>query len=333
MTTPGKASLLLLSCLFIIIFYTCCLNSHSGAELQTPVEKNGQLSINGAYMVNQEGKPITLRGMSLFWSQWMGKYYNYDCIKWLRDDWHCEVVRAALGVGSDIGYMAFPEVEMKKITEVIEAGIKLGIYIVVDWHSHFAERTTGEAVSFFSRIAEDYGEYPNIIYEVYNEPLNVSWDTVVKPYAEQVIAAIRKYDKNNIVIVGTPRWSQDVDIAAQNPIDDQNVAYAFHFYASTHKQLFRDKCQVAIDSGLALWVSEFGTCFSDGDGAINYEELNTWMDFMKKNKISWCNWSVADKEETSSILKPNADPRGNWPDDMLTESGLLIRNILSEKGD
>lgn len=333
MTTLRKASLFLLSCLFLPIFYAGSLNSRSKTDLQTPVDKNGQLSISGVYMVNQEGKPVALRGMSLFWSQWMGKYYNYDCIKWLRDDWHCEVVRAALGVESDSGYLAFPENEMKKVTEVIEAGIKLGIYIVVDWHSHFAEKSTEEAISFFSRIAEDYGEYSNIIYEIYNEPLNVSWDSVVKPYAEQVIAAIRKVDKDNLVIVGTPRWSQDVDIAAQNPINDKNVAYAFHFYASTHKQLFRDKCQVAVDSGLALWASEFGTCFSDGDGDINYEELSAWMDFMKKNKISWCNWSVADKKETSSILKPGANPGGKWPEDMLTESGLLIRQILTQKED
>lgn len=280
-------------------------------------------------MVNQNDNPVALRGMSLFWSQWMGKYYNYDCIKWLRDDWNCDVIRAALGIGSDSGYLAFPDIEMKKITEVIDAGIELGIYVVVDWHSHFAERSTDAAVIFFSKIAEEYGGYPNIIYEIYNEPLIVSWDTIIKPYSETVIAAIRKFDPDNIIIVGTPRWSQDVDVAAKNPIAGRNIAYAFHFYASTHKQNFRDKCQVAIDSGLALWASEFGTCFSDGDGDINYEELTAWMNFMNKYKISWCNWSVADKPETSSILKPNADPRGGWSTDMLTESGILIREILT----
>ncbi len=308
----------------VVLFITCQTNS------PTPVGENGHLSINGTYMVNQDGKPIALKGMSLFWSQWEGQFYNYDCIKWLRDDWNCSVIRAAMGAEADSGYIEFPDIELEKIKEVIDAGIKLGIYIVVDWHSHYAEKSTNEAVEFFSIIAEEYGEYPNIIYEIYNEPLDVSWDTVVKPYSETLIEAIRANDPDNIILVGTPRWSQDVDSAAQNPIQAENIAYTFHFYASTHKQSYRDKCQVAIDSGLALWASEFGTCFSDGNGDINREELTAWMDFMDDNKISWCNWSVADKEETASILKPNADPDGNWPEAMLTESGVLIRNILTQ---
>ena len=120
------------------------------------------------------------------------KYYKYDVVKWLRDDWNCNIIRAAMAVETNSGYLVFPEVEMKKIKEVIEAGKQLGIYIIVDWHSHFAEKSTDEAVKFFSMIAEEYGDYPNIIYEIYNEPLAVSWDTIVKPYSETVISAIRK---------------------------------------------------------------------------------------------------------------------------------------------
>ena len=37
-------------------------------------------------------------------------------------------------------------------------------------------------------MAKKYGKHPNIIYEIYNEPLVVSWDDVIKPYAENVIA-------------------------------------------------------------------------------------------------------------------------------------------------
>ena len=79
-------------------------------------------------------------------------------------------------------------------------------------------------------MAKKYGKHPNIIYEIYNEPLKISWDTVIKPYAEKVIEAIRKIDKNNIIVVGTPHWSQDVDNASENPIKGyKNIAYTLHF--------------------------------------------------------------------------------------------------------
>ena len=47
----------------------------------------------------------------------MAKYYNTDCLEWLRDDWKCTVVRAAMGVESG-GYLTNPIVEKNKIIEV-----------------------------------------------------------------------------------------------------------------------------------------------------------------------------------------------------------------------
>ncbi len=291
------------------------------------VEKNGLLRVSGNRIVNQHGDTVALHGMSLFWSQWMGKYYNESCIDWLVKDWNSEVVRAALGVEQN-GYLKKAEREEKKISTVVDAAIDRGIYVIIDWHSHHAEKETEKAVEYFSRMSSQYGDYPNVIYEIYNEPLKVSWDSVLKPYAEQVVSAIRANDPDNIIIMGTPNWSQDVDIAARNPVDDSNIAYAVHFYASTHKQWLRDKCDSALAGGVALWASEFGTCFANGDGDINYEEMETWFTYMENNGISWCNWSIADKQETASALKPGAGRHGGWTDEDLTESGRYIREKL-----
>jgi endoglucanase len=323
-----RISKLLFPVLLFISFASC--SAQQEPEMRRITDRYGQLHISGPYIMNEHSDTVSLEGMSFFWSQWIGKYYTYDCVKWLRDDWHCDVVRAALAVENG-GYLQHPEKEKKKITNVIEAAIDLGIYVIVDWHSHTAQNNTDEAVQFFSDLALRYGDHPNVIYEIYNEPLQVSWDTIIKPYCEKVISAIRKYDPDNIVIAGTPSWSQDVDVAAKNPLTDKNVAYALHFYAGTHTQWLRDKADYAIEHGLALWISEFGTCNADGKGAIDYNGLNSWFNYANKHKLSWCNWSVADKKETASILKPRASVRGNWPEKMLTESGRLIREKLREK--
>ena len=312
---------------WIIFLLTLKLWTYS-ADMRA-VDKYGQLRVEGTQILASDGKPVALEGMSLFWSQWIDKYYNYKCLKWLRDDWNCEIIRAALAVEHN-GYLKKPDDERADLDTVVNACLKLGMYVIIDWHSHKAENTTSKAVEFFSEISKKYGHYPNIIYEIYNEPLKVSWENIVKPYHLTVIEAIRKNDPDNIIILGTPSWSQDVDIAADEKVEGDNLAYSLHFYAGTHTQWLRDKAQIAIDKGLALWVTEFGTCNSDGNGPIAYEELERWFDFMEKNSLSWCNWSVSDKRETSAALLPGASEKGQWQESQLSESGILIRKKLKE---
>ncbi|MEP3209423.1 MAG: glycoside hydrolase family 5 protein [Maribacter sp.] len=290
------------------------------------VADHGQLRIEGTKIVDKDGEPIQLRGMSLFWSQWIGKYYTAEAVKWLKEDWQCNVVRAAMGVdeGGD-AYIANPEREKQKVFTVIDAAIAEGVYVIVDWHSHHAEDYLAEAKAFFDEVSKKYGDTPNIIYEPYNEPLDVSWTGTLKAYHEDVLASIRANDPDNIVICGTRTWSQRVDEVIGNKIDDPNVAYTLHYYAATHKQALRDIAQQAVDAGVPLFVTEYGVSEASGDGSIDDEEANTWWDFLDANSIGWCNWSIADKEELSAALKPGASATGGWTLDQLTQSGTMVR--------
>ena len=92
-----------------------------------------------------------------------------------------------------------------------------GIYVIIDYHAHTAHENRPQAQAFFADMARRYGNTPNVLYEPYNEPLDVSWAKVLKPYHEAVIDSIREYDPDNIVIVGTRNWSQQVAEAAANP--------------------------------------------------------------------------------------------------------------------
>lgn len=292
-----------------------------------PVDTYGLLQAKGNRIVAKDGKPVSLQGMSLFWSQWIGKYYTPGTVKWLKDDWQCSIVRAAVAVEPD-GYLVKPDQELAKAQSVIYAAIKEGLYVIVDWHAHKAENHTAKAVEFFDKISKKYGKSKNVIYEIYNEPLKVSWEKVLKPYSETVIAAIRKNDPDNLIIVGTPTWSQDVDAVIPSPIKDRNVAYTLHFYAGTHKQYLRDKAQKALDAGLPLFITEWGTVNANGDGAVDRASTEEWLAFARKNALSMCNWSVADKVEGAAVLKPGASGDGNWSSTQLTESGSYVRGII-----
>lgn len=292
-----------------------------------PVDTYGLLRTQGNRIIAKDGKPVSLQGMSLFWSQWMPQFYTSGTVKWLKDDWKCSIVRAAIAADSG-GYLKQPAEEIKKASTVIEAAVKEGIYVIIDWHDHKAETHTAQAAEFFDKISKKYGKHKNVIYEIYNEPLKVSWKDTIKPYAETVIAAIRKNDPDNLIIVGTPTWSQDVDAVIPHPIKDRNVAYTLHFYAGTHKQYLRDKAQKALDAGLPLMITEWGTVNANGDGAVDRASTQEWLAFARKNELSMCNWSVADKVEGAAVLKPGASGSGNWSPSQLTESGVYVRDLI-----
>jgi len=294
-----------------------------------PVASFGQLKVTGSKVTAANGSAIQLKGMSLFWSQWAGSFYNSANVTTLANDWKATVVRAAMGVnGTKDGYLVNPTTERDKVIAVVDAAIANGIYVIVDWHDHDAHNNVTKAKAFFKEMASKYQNTPNIIWEIYNEPLtNVSWGQV-KSYAEAVIGEIRAYS-NNIVIVGSPTWSQDVHSAAANPITKySNVAYTLHFYAGTHKQSLRDRADQAMEDGIAIMVTEWGTCDASGNGGYNAAETQLWLDWMAANKISWANWSLFNKNETASVLVTSAGSSGPWSNSLLTTSGKLVKAAI-----
>jgi endoglucanase len=318
------------SILFILaLVLSVCLSSVCFSYTRdNAVEQYGQLGVKGNRIVDENGGTVVLHGMSLFWSQWAGQFYNANVVKWLHDDWNCSIIRASMAVEAG-GYLTNPEREKQKIKTVVQAAIDNGIYVIIDWHDSNANQHTQQAQAFFEEMAKTYGKYPNVIYEIWNEPQdNHDWDTVIKPYHEAVIPKIRAHDSNNIIVCGTQSWSQDVDKASQSPLEFDNIAYSLHFYAASHKQPLRDKAKTALDNGVALMVTEWGTSEATGNGKLDEEETKKWLEFMEQNKLSWCNWSITDKQETSAALKPGADPNGGWPAENISASGTIVRQEL-----
>ncbi|MHA7058951.1 cellulase family glycosylhydrolase [Aquimarina sp. M1] len=317
---------------FIFLLLAVIVSGFS-LQAQTAVEKYGRLQVTGSHVTAENGDKISLAGMSLFWSNAgdSGDFYNNETVNHLADDWKNPIIRAALGVketwDGGTGYIDNTQAQKAKIKVVIDAAIAKGIYVIIDWHTHAAEVHKEEAVAFFTEMAELYGTNDHVIYEIYNEPINQSWSEV-KSYATDVIAGIRSKDPDNLIIVGSPTWSQDVDKAAADPIiGDPNLAYTLHFYANTHKQFLRDRAVAAMNDGIALFVTEWGTTDASGNGGYNPQESEIWMDFMIDNHISYVNWTVAHKNEDSSVVSPGMGVQG-LINGNLTTSGIFIRNHL-----
>ncbi len=259
-----------------------------------PVNDHGQLHVDGLQLKDSHDNTVVLRGMSFGWHCFHPRFYNAGAVEWLFRDWGCSVVRAAMGVEPKSGYIDKPEWSKEKVKAVVDGAIKEGIYVIIDFHSHNIR--LNEAKQFFTEMAATYGRYPNVIYEIFNEPDHETWDEV-KAYSKEVISTIRKIDADNVILVGSPHWDQDINIVADAPLTNlSNIMYTVHFYAGTHKQQLRDRCDYALNKGIPIFISESAGMEATGDGPINYEEWNKWIEWSEKKNISWVTWSVSDKD-------------------------------------
>jgi aryl-phospho-beta-D-glucosidase BglC (GH1 family) len=316
------------------------------------VEEHGRLRVQGNKIVDKDGIEVSLAGMSYFWSNedWDGKdFYTEGSVDELVNEWGCQVVRCAMGVEAEGGYISNPTENKETISTVINRAIDLGIYVIVDFHSHEAENYQTEAIEFFKWVIDEFGNADNLIFEIYNEPLDTTTWQTIKNYANPVIDEIRDYNDNkNLIIVGTREWCQRVEEAAADPLQDsegRNIAYTLHFYAATHGRYLMDRAKQAKQDGIALFVTEWGTTNNLGQCSPNVCCTHQWTQFMAEQNLSHCNWSVCDKIEGchcspyevqekehiigASALKKGANPNGGWTSDNLSPSGKMAKEIIS----
>jgi endoglucanase len=304
-------------------FFLALLFSASNSQV---VKLHGQLKVKGTTLIDAKGNDVVLHGMSFGWHNWWPRFYNEGAVHELAAKWNCTVIRAAMGVEPDSGYLKSPERSMTLMKNVIDACIKGSVYVIIDWHDHNIHQK--EAVDFFSTMSKKYGKYANVMYEIYNEPDRETWPEV-KTYSEAVIKAIRANDPDNIILVGSPHWNQDVHLAAADPIRGyDNIMYTMHFYGGTHKKWLRDRTDEAIRQGLPVFISECAGMEATGDGPLDLAEWKAFVEWMDEKKLSWIGWSVSDKKETCSVLEKPAASDGNWKEEDIKEWGKLVKSYL-----
>lgn len=296
-----------------------------GEALSGGVSENGWLQVKGAQLCNQQGEPVILRGMSTHGMQWYGQFASAGAIR-STAEYGANLFRVAMYTGEN-GYLSRPQLK-NQVTAAVDAAIQNDMYVIIDWHilsdgnpkSHL-----NEAKAFFAEMAKRYRNSPAVLYEICNEPNgNVSWSGDVKPYAQEVVKAIRDAGSRGVVLIGSPTWSQDIHLAAADPVKGENLMYTLHFYAGTHGRELRERIDSCLKKGLPVFVSEWGTSRADGNGGVYLKEAKEWLDFLENRNISWANWSLCDKNETSAALRPGANASGPWTQNDLSPSGKFV---------
>ena len=301
----------------------------SAIETAGIVSEHGQLSVSSSgFVVDKNQSVFQIQGISTHNLAWYPEYVNVDTFRKLRDEFNINTIRLAMYTAEDGGYCVSDDTTRQQmlacLTSGIEAAIQLDMYVIVDWHilsdsnPNLYKET---ALSFFERIASTYGDKPNILYEICNEPNgDTSWDEI-KSYSVDVIDRIRMYAPQSIVIVGTPTWSQDVDIASSSPIERNNLLYSLHFYAATHKEDLQSKLQTALTNGLPVFVSEFGITEASGSGIVDTTSADTWMKLLNENGIGYIYWNLSNKDEACALLRSSCTSLSDWTFDDYSPAG------------
>ena len=281
----------------------------------------GRLRVNGVQLEDKFGDTVQLRGLSSHGLQYFPDCVTKDSISHFVTTWGINVFRAVVYIdavenGYEVNYVFFD----KFIIDIVQWCKELGIYVIIDWHvlssgdpnAHLDARgaNTGLAVDFWTKYATLYKDETHVLYEIANEPNNVDWPTVLD-YHNSIIGVIRAIDPEAIIIAGTTKWCQDIHLPYTNPVaDPYNVMYAFHFHASEHNNLlplFEEYMHL-----IPLFVSEWRISDSSGYGSYNTQVAEKYLDKFAGlddatppiTVVSWVQWSLSDKADTSSLLLP-----------------------------
>lgn len=306
---------------------------------EIPFETHGKLSVKGTDIVDMNGDKYQLKGVSTHGITWFPDYVNKEAFETLRDDWGANLIRLAMytDTGDSYGYCSGGDKDeiLALVDKGVSAATELGMYVIVDWHilsDSDPNNHIDDAKEFFDKVSKKYAAQENVIYEICNEPNGGTQWSSVKSYAETIIPVIKANDKDALIIVGTPNWSQDVDIASQDPITGyDNIMYAVHFYAATHKDDLRNKVKTALDNGLPVFVSEFSLCDASGNGGIDYDSSDEWFKLINENNLSYSSWSLCNKNETSALIKSDSTATGSLSDVDLSDTGKYVRDRIMGK--
>lgn len=323
----------------IMLVSSICTIDETDAATMTPVDIHGQLSVSGTNIVDKNGDPFQLRGVSTHGINWdVGyPYVSKETFRTLRDDWGANAVRLAMYTEEYNGYCeGGNQTDLKNLVHNgVTYATELGMYAIVDWHilsDGNPNTNIEEAKTFFTEMSAKYKDYNNVLYEICNEPNGCTWDDI-KSYANTIIPIIRGNDPDAIIIVGTPTWSQLGEWGHTNEVADSplteytNIVYTLHFYCaeSSHTQYLPAKVDYAISKGLPILVTEFGLSEASGDGNINTTQGKAWLEKLDSYKIGYFCWGLTNKAESASLIVSSCTKTSGWADSELTDAGKFIK--------
>ncbi len=317
--------------LFILTSFLVAVNAYS--------QTKPWLHVEGNMIKDTTGSPVTLRGVSIMAPEYANRNPENpkspsEYIEWLSDStrgWYSGIVRIPV-----CGINQTPAIAYNFINPLVQQAINLALYVIIDFHNvtNYGSGGTSQTtvMNFWNYFAPRYANSSNVLFEIYNEPVNPADWNQWKSFIQPVVNSIRTVAPKNIILMGSPQWSTYCNYAVSSPVSGENIVYVFHIYPNqgTPTKSFLDSKFGNAANSIPIMITEFGWNQNpDYSDNITYGKTSTWgIPFRTyldaRPHIGWVNW-LFDNYWMPSIFDQNWNLMEN------ENQGLFIKTWLSDK--
>ncbi|HOI27452.1 MAG TPA: cellulase family glycosylhydrolase [Paludibacteraceae bacterium] len=299
------------------------------------VTKHGKLNTKDDAVRDQNGNKVSLIGPSWFWSCSAPDWWTKETVDFLVSKYNIQLIRLPVSIApaedganpwndhsktwNTNNYLHSPEYTKALVDEMVKAAIENDIYVVIDFHEHYAEQWVDLSKEFFTYFATKWGKYPNVMYEIYNEPKTSN--SVVIDYAKKIIPVIRAIDDDNVIIVGSTQYSREPNNVTDAGQGYENIAYTWHGYVEWGHQADWNS-HSDWNNGVPVVVTEWGLNYGKADGGL--------IQIYKDKSLINAFWSMSNKggdDAKWSILKESCTKISDWSDSDMTENGAYLLGV------
>ena len=282
----------------------------SGAVMTRPAYaiNTPWLTVSGRYIKDPSGNVVILRGVSLVDqgvadTRTRNARQLIDMATDASSGWYARVVRLPVypdAIDTTPGWNAGPDAYFNNhLNPSIQECVARQIYCIIDWH-YISDYNSGAVDTatrnFWSYVAPKYANTPNVIFELFNEPIGPNdwntWKTTAQPWVNIIRAAA----PNNLILIGGPNWSQNVASAASSPFSGSNLAYVAHVYPQHGGQSVWDSWFGNSSSTVPYFITEWG--WQNGGASPTSGTTSgygtSFSAYLDSKGVSWTAWVFDD---------------------------------------
>jgi hypothetical protein len=300
-------------------------------------------------VLDAKGQPHLFRGLdrpSLEWSA-TGSHLSALDYQNMAQSWTANVVRISMNQDfwlSDSptyssGYAAL-------VDQQVQWAEQNGLDVILDlhWSDQGSYSVTAaqqcmadqaHSITFWTQVAGKYKSDPHVLFELYNEPHDVSWSVWLSGGAsgttcsnfqvagmQQLYGAVRSAGATqNLVVIGGLNWAYDLTGVPSNPVQGSNILYNTHPYSYKCPS----GCGTAdFDTNFGFLTSTYpviATEFGDSDCSAGF--YTTFTQYAHTKGMHWTSWAYY----VSGCSFPSII--SDWSGTPMTGSGTVVQAALA----
>ncbi|MBN1361557.1 MAG: cellulase family glycosylhydrolase [Sedimentisphaerales bacterium] len=291
----------MLAGVILILMAMASAAAMGAARTGTPAELL-PLKVVGTWLLNSRNEPVRLRGVNCASLEWTsdGEGHIVETVRVAIDDWKVNHIRLPLSQDRWFGKAPEQSDEGKAYRALVDDIVQLcaskGVYIMLElhwsnvgeWGQNIGQHSMPDenSLAFWKDLAPIYANHPAVIYDLYNEPHDVSWDiwlnggevtdrpnrrgqmpkTFKAVGMQQLLDAVRAAGARNLIVAGGLDWAYDFSGILEGrrlkDPDGNGVIYANHCYNNKNQavETWIANMEKAAQT-LPIIISEFGGAY------------------------------------------------------------------------